>query len=182
MSMNTTKPHQKTFSDCFNKIKKPHLSSSTAWVLRGCRRRPRTQSFAFPDSGRGSEQATKVDQFLFENFRSTYPNDQKHEEDDEKREGSRLNPEDSIAVLTCGSNPYEEFKRSMREVIEERLKHHGELDWEFMEELLLCYLNLNDKKSYKFVLSAFVDLIAVFEVSSGTVPAIMSSEIGSPGH
>lgn len=64
-----------------------------------------------------------------------------------------------IAVLRCSPNPYDEFRRSMQEMVEARLKQGSKIDWDFMEELLFCYLNLNDKKSYKFVLSAFVDLV-----------------------
>ncbi|XP_027184179.1 zinc-finger homeodomain protein 2-like [Coffea eugenioides] len=40
-----------------------------------------------------------------------------------------------------------------------------------MEELLFCYLNLNDKKSYRFILRAFVDLIVVLRENSSGAPA-----------
>lgn len=70
-----------------------------------------------------------------------------------------LSPDDFITVLTYSNSPYDDFKKSMQEMIEARLKHNGKIDWEFMEELLFCYLNLNDKKSYRFILRAFVDMI-----------------------
>ncbi|KAF8025564.1 hypothetical protein BT93_F2413 [Corymbia citriodora subsp. variegata] len=86
-------------------------------------------------------------------------------------------PDDCIAVLTHSNSPYEDFKRSMQEMVEARLRSHAKVDWEFMEEILFCYLNLNDKKSYKYILSAFVDLVVVLRQNrggrggSGTAPA-----------
>ncbi|PPS05070.1 hypothetical protein GOBAR_AA15596 [Gossypium barbadense] len=72
-----------------------------------------------------------------------------------------------IAVLRCSPNPYDDFRRSMQEMVEARLKHGSKIDWDFMEELLFCYLNLNDKMSYKFVLSAFVDLVVDLRQNDG---------------
>ncbi|XVF25007.1 hypothetical protein REPUB_Repub13aG0177100 [Reevesia pubescens] len=80
-------------------------------------------------------------------------------------------PNECIAVLTYSPNPYDDFKRSMQEMVEARLKHHSTIDWDFMEELLFCYLNLNDKKSYKFILSAFVDLIVDLRQNERKIPA-----------
>ncbi|XP_041018475.1 transcription repressor OFP14 [Juglans microcarpa x Juglans regia] len=68
-------------------------------------------------------------------------------------------PDDSIAVLAYSSSPYEDFQRSMQEMVEAFVHNNGKVDWNFMEELLFCYLNLNEKKSYRYILSAFVDLI-----------------------
>ncbi|MCL7035030.1 hypothetical protein MKW94_015417 [Papaver nudicaule] len=68
-------------------------------------------------------------------------------------------PEDSVAVLRNSPNPYDDFRRSMQEMIEARLDQNQPVDWDFMEELLFCYLKLNEKKSYKYILGAFVDLI-----------------------
>lgn len=79
-------------------------------------------------------------------------------------------PDDSIAVLTYSPNPYHDFRRSMQEMVEERLQNKGKVDWDFMEELLICYLNLNEKKSHKFILSAFVDLIIGLRQNSSMVP------------
>ena len=67
--------------------------------------------------------------------------------------------EDCIAVLKVSPNPYEEFRRSMNEVIEGRVQNNERVDWDFMEELLFCYLRLNEKKQYRYILSAFVDLV-----------------------
>ncbi|MED6204784.1 hypothetical protein PIB30_012287 [Stylosanthes scabra] len=88
-------------------------------------------------------------------------NDEHHHENDEKL------PENCIALLRSSSSPYEDFRRSMQDVVEARFKSHGKvIDWEFMEELLLSYLNLNEKKSHKFILSAFVDVTAAMRPNS----------------
>lgn len=75
-----------------------------------------------------------------------------------------------IAVLTNSPDPYVDFSRSMREMVETRLQHHGRLDWDYMEELLFCYLNLNDKKTYRYIQSAYTDLVAVLRQRERRVP------------
>lgn len=45
------------------------------------------------------------------------------------------------------------------EMVETRLENCEKVDWGFLQELLFCYLNLNEKKSHGFILSAFVDLV-----------------------
>ncbi|KAE8656964.1 Heat shock protein 91 isoform 2 [Hibiscus syriacus] len=75
-----------------------------------------------------------------------------------------------IAVLTYSPSPYDDFRRSMQEIVEARLKHHSEIDWDFMEELVFCYLNLNDNKSHKFILSAFVDLVVDLRQKDMKIP------------
>ncbi|GMY34228.1 transcription repressor OFP14 [Fagus crenata] len=79
-------------------------------------------------------------------------------------------PDDSIAVLAYSPSPYDDFRRSMQEIVEARMRNHGKVDWDFMEELLFCYLNLNEKKSYRYILSAFVDLIIVLRQNSDRIP------------
>ncbi|XP_028771734.1 transcription repressor OFP14-like [Neltuma alba] len=79
---------------------------------------------------------------------------------------------ESIVLLAWSENQYEDFRRSMKEMVDSRLRNHERVDWGFMEELLLCYLNLNEKKSHKFILSAYVDLVHVLrESSSEKAPA-----------
>ncbi|KAE8688578.1 hypothetical protein F3Y22_tig00110963pilonHSYRG00104 [Hibiscus syriacus] len=75
-----------------------------------------------------------------------------------------------IAVVTYSHSPYDDFRRSMQEMVEARLNHHSEIDWDFMEELVFCYLNLNDKKSNKFILSAFVDLVVDLRQNHMKIP------------
>ncbi|XP_074287678.1 transcription repressor OFP14 [Silene latifolia] len=74
--------------------------------------------------------------------------------------------DDCIAVLTVSPSPYEDFRRSMLGVLEARIHHNQRVDWDFMQELLFCYLRLNEKKQYRFILSAFVDLVVVLRQNS----------------
>ncbi|KAK8584793.1 hypothetical protein V6N13_138740 [Hibiscus sabdariffa] len=76
-----------------------------------------------------------------------------------------------IAVLAYSREPYDDFRRSMQEMVEARQKLHLNVDWDFMEELVFCYLNLNDKKSHKFILSAFVDLVVDLRRNDMKIPA-----------
>ncbi|CAK9161470.1 unnamed protein product [Ilex paraguariensis] len=80
-----------------------------------------------------------------------------------------MGPDDFIAVLTYSQSPHCDFRQSMKEMIGAQMDHRGKVDWEFMEELLFCYLNLNDRKSYKYILSAFVDLIVILRQNSGEI-------------
>jgi uncharacterized protein (TIGR01568 family) len=79
-------------------------------------------------------------------------------------------PHNCVVVLASSPNPYDDFRRSMEETVEERLRNNQCVDWDFMEDLLFCYMNLNEKKSYKFILSAFCDLISLMRQSSEAEP------------
>ncbi|PSS17911.1 Transcription repressor like [Actinidia chinensis var. chinensis] len=91
-----------------------------------------------------------------------------------------MGPDDFITVLTYSPSPHDDFRHSMMEMIEMRMHHQGKVDWEFMEEILFCFLDLNDKKSYKYILSAFVDLIVALRENSGKGPA-RSGHVRSAG-
>ncbi|KAL1298163.1 hypothetical protein AAHE18_18G012500 [Arachis hypogaea] len=97
---------------------------------------------------------------------STVTNTDSSSNDENHHENEKL-PENCIALLRSSSSPYEDFRRSMQDVVEARFKSHGKvIDWEFMEELLLSYLRLNEKKSHKFILNAFVDVTAAMRPNS----------------
>ncbi|XP_065017217.1 transcription repressor OFP14-like [Musa acuminata AAA Group] len=71
---------------------------------------------------------------------------------------------DSTAVITFSKDPCHDFLISMQEMME---AHNAggaddQLDWEFMEQLLLCYLELNEQSVHKDILRAFTDLTAAF--------------------
>ncbi|MQL87529.1 hypothetical protein Taro_020093 [Colocasia esculenta] len=69
----------------------------------------------------------------------------------------------SVAVMTFSKDPYEDFQRSMEEMVEARHADPLEpLDWDFMEELLMSYLELNDRCVHKHILGAFTDLAVAF--------------------
>ncbi|RDX94641.1 Transcription repressor OFP13, partial [Mucuna pruriens] len=62
---------------------------------------------------------------------------------------------ESVVLAMESEDPYEDFKRSMEEMVES----HGVRDWEGLEELLSCYLRVNGKNNHAFILAAFVDLL-----------------------
>lgn len=71
----------------------------------------------------------------------------------------------SVVVPTYSPDPYLDFRRSMQEMVEAR-EHQTEdegvkikSNWEFLHELLLCYLALNPKSTHKFIIGAFSDLL-----------------------
>ena len=67
----------------------------------------------------------------------------------------------SVAVPTYSPDPYADFRRSMQEMVEAREEELVDVksNWEFLHELLLCYLALNPKNTHKFIVGAFADLI-----------------------
>ncbi|KAL1220657.1 Transcription repressor OFP11 [Cardamine amara subsp. amara] len=58
------------------------------------------------------------------------------------------------------SDPYRDFGRSMREMLEARdLTRDVVADREYLHELLFCYLSLNPKRTHKYIVSAFADTL-----------------------
>lgn len=47
----------------------------------------------------------------------------------------------------------------MQEMVDARDLKDVQAEWDFLHELLLCYLNLNPQHTHKFIISAFTDLI-----------------------
>ncbi|KAL8063398.1 hypothetical protein ABFS82_01G024700 [Erythranthe guttata] len=70
----------------------------------------------------------------------------------------------SFAVCVYSSKPYDEFYSSMVEMVISKLDQDLTIDLEYMEELLLSYLKLNEKKAHKHILKAFLDVIEVLKV------------------
>lgn len=62
---------------------------------------------------------------------------------------------DSVAMTTYSTNPYLDFKSSMEEMV----SAHNLRDWSCLQELLCCYLTLNEKKTHKYIAGAFADLL-----------------------
>jgi uncharacterized protein (TIGR01568 family) len=75
-----------------------------------------------------------------------------------------------VGIVTFSTDPDEDFRSSMKRMVE---AHHIDasqpLDWDFIEELLVCYLKLNDKSMHKHVLTAFSDITTGFRRSRRTV-------------
>lgn len=69
---------------------------------------------------------------------------------------------ESVAMTMESEDPYEDFKRSMEEMVES----HGLKDWECLEELLGWYLRVNGKVNHGFIVGAFVDLLVALASST----------------
>lgn len=61
----------------------------------------------------------------------------------------------SIVVVLASDDPFMDFKLSMEEMV----KAHGMREWVQLEELLLCYLRLNERGNHKVIMMAFVELV-----------------------
>ncbi|CAI9760866.1 unnamed protein product [Fraxinus pennsylvanica] len=72
---------------------------------------------------------------------------------------------ESVAVMAMDSrDPFVDFRVSMEEMVEA----HGLKDWDCLEELLACYLKVNDKSNHGYIIGAFVDLLVNLPFASGS--------------
>ncbi|CAH9117810.1 unnamed protein product [Cuscuta europaea] len=72
---------------------------------------------------------------------------------------------ESVALSMESMDPLLDFKRSMEEMV---AAHHHDLDWEFLEELLTCYLKMNEKRNHGFIVGAFVDLLVSLSMAASS--------------
>lgn len=80
----------------------------------------------------------------------------------EKAKVSGFPFKESVVLAMDSDDPYEDFKRSMQEMVES----HGVKDWEGLEELLSWYLRVNGRNNHGFIVGAFVDLLFTLATSS----------------
>ncbi|CAL9780067.1 unnamed protein product [Musa acuminata subsp. burmannicoides] len=81
--------------------------------------------------------------------------------------GSTTTPlEGSTAMAVDSIDPYLDFKLSMEEMV----VAHGVMDWEWLEEMLVWYLNMNGKRIHGVIVGAFVDLLLSLASSSPPPP------------
>ncbi|KAL5227144.1 hypothetical protein ABZP36_015409 [Zizania latifolia] len=96
----------------------------------------------------------------------TSPRSESAAEDTVRETSSGDENDINTAIMLFSMDPYTDFRRSMQNLIE---MHHGQesqpLDWDFLEELLFYYLQLNDQSVHKYILKAFADLTAGAHVS-----------------
>lgn len=77
-----------------------------------------------------------------------------------------------VEILSMDSNdPYEDFRRSMEEMVES----HGLKDWQGFEELLGCYLKINGKNNHGYIVGAFIDLLVGHSFGSSTSTSTSTS-------
>ncbi|XP_057800894.1 transcription repressor OFP11-like [Salvia miltiorrhiza] len=65
----------------------------------------------------------------------------------------------AVAVPTYSPDPFRDFRRSMQEMVEARGVHDVQESWDYLHELLMCYLSLNPKPTHKYIVPAFADLL-----------------------
>lgn len=65
----------------------------------------------------------------------------------------------SIAIPTDSPDPFVDFRRSMQEMVEANDMIDVRNNWDYLHELLMCYLSLNPKSNHKFIVGAFSDLL-----------------------
>ncbi|KAF8388068.1 hypothetical protein HHK36_026734 [Tetracentron sinense] len=80
-----------------------------------------------------------------------------------------------VPIPTFSPDPYMDFRRSMQEMVEVRDLLDVRADWDYLHELLLCYLTLNPKHTHKFIIGAFADLLVC--LMSSTDEARPDSEV-----
>ncbi|CAI9761418.1 unnamed protein product [Fraxinus pennsylvanica] len=65
----------------------------------------------------------------------------------------------SIAISTYSPDPFMDFRRSMQEMVEARDLVDVRANWDYLHELLMCYLSLNPESTHKFIVGAFADVV-----------------------
>ncbi|KAK1399059.1 Transcription repressor [Heracleum sosnowskyi] len=71
-----------------------------------------------------------------------------------------------VPIPTLSPDPFLDFRRSMQEMVEARDLVDVRDNWEYLHDLLTCYLSLNPKSTHKFIVRAFADLLVSLMTSS----------------
>ncbi|XP_072962574.1 transcription repressor OFP13-like [Typha angustifolia] len=87
--------------------------------------------------------------------RDPFPGNEEDEEEEEHVAELSFSDE-SMKMVMASNDPYQDFRASMEEMVE----MHELNDWPRLLELLHCYLKLNEKKTHKVIMLAFMDLLA----------------------
>lgn len=87
-----------------------------------------------------------------------------------------------VRVPKYSINPYVDFLGSMQEMIDSRQVLDVKKDWDYLHELLLCYLALNPTHTHKYIVRAFTDLVVdlLSSSSSSSLSSSSSSSSSSP--
>ncbi|XP_074585891.1 transcription repressor OFP15-like [Curcuma longa] len=81
--------------------------------------------------------------------------------------------EGSVAMEVESDDPYEDFKRSMEEMV----MAHGVRDWAWLEEMLRWYLKANAKSTHEVIVAAFMELLWSFIASSSSSSSSSRSSV-----
>lgn len=72
-----------------------------------------------------------------------------------------------VKVRKVSMDPFVDFRASMQEMVEARDRPVDvRRDWQYLQELLVCYLQINPVDTHKFILRAFSDLVVYLLESS----------------
>ena len=66
-------------------------------------------------------------------------------------------------------DPYDVLRQSILEMVEARIDLNRSVDWKFLEELMFCYFEMNDKESHTHILRAFVDVLVFLKHNSANL-------------
>ncbi|XLS72312.1 hypothetical protein HN51_029177 [Arachis hypogaea] len=81
-------------------------------------------------------------------------------------------PSGGVKVPKYSVDPYVDFFRSMREMIASRRRSLDvNKDWDYLHDLLLCYLALNPSDTHRYIVRAFTDLVVDLLSSSSSLPS-----------
>ncbi|KAK9723596.1 hypothetical protein RND81_05G010700 [Saponaria officinalis] len=94
-------------------------------------------------------------------FQPQLPNKHRRECEEETAE---VVYKESEAMCVESKNPSEDFRRSMEEMVEA----HGLKDLQGLEELLSCYLKINDQINHSYIMAAFIDLLINYSFISSS--------------
>ncbi|KAL2900087.1 Transcription repressor OFP13 [Bienertia sinuspersici] len=122
----------------------------------------------------------KSDRLFFEPERSSsllLREKEQEQEDEEEEEVVAVAYKESEVLSMDSNSPYEDFKRSMEEMVEA----HGLKDWQGLEDLLGCYLKINGNNNHGYIIGAFIDLLVSisFESTSSTSTTITTNNTTS---
>ncbi|KAI4337458.1 hypothetical protein L6164_015873 [Bauhinia variegata] len=74
-------------------------------------------------------------------------------------------PDGSVAVTEYSSDPCQDFLMSMLAMVDSRMEQNLTVDWNYLEELAMCFLDLNVSKYHYHILSAYFDLLMILHRS-----------------
>ncbi|XP_030449071.1 transcription repressor OFP15 [Syzygium oleosum] len=124
-------------------------------VIRGARSERRL----FFEPSRGDTSSILADPRSLSNAEPNEDVCEANEEEEEENDGdvAAFKKEDVTLLAMESRDPYEDFRKSMEEMVEA----HGVKgdDWECLEQLLCCYLRVNDRDNHGYIYGAFVDLL-----------------------
>ncbi|KAG6597444.1 Transcription repressor OFP12, partial [Cucurbita argyrosperma subsp. sororia] len=81
-------------------------------------------------------------------------------------------PDHAVKVRKVSTDPFVDFRGSMQEMIEARNQPVDvRRDWEYLLDLLICYLQINSLDTHKFITTAFSDLLIYLLESSPESPS-----------